>query len=124
MELVNNMANAFHYQNTFDDKLAREFRQILSLEFLPTQLAGLQLWLDSAQADAFTLDAQNHIEQWRDASGNEHHAIQVNIADRPIVSSNVQNGITGVFFDYSDNKPMLVSGYRRTDFSCQTSHLG
>ena len=105
------MTNAFHYQHTFDDELAQEFRKIFSAGFDPTGIEGLQLWLDSSQSDAFSLDAQNHIEQWRDYSGNERHAVQGNIADRPIISSNPQNGIAGVFFDYAANKPMLISSY-------------
>ena len=105
------MSNAFHYQNTFDDELAKEFRQILSLGFSPTDITGLQLWLDSTQPDAFTLDGQNHIEQWKDVSGNEHHAIQTNTADRPVISSNLQNNIAGVFFNYSTNRPLLITDY-------------
>jgi len=117
------MSNAFHYQNTFDDPLAQEFRKIFSLEFLPPQLAGLQLWLDSDQSDAFTLDAQGYIERWTDYSGNEHHATQSNTADRPIISSNMQNDIAGVFFDYSANKPMLVSGYTPTSADSLTAFI-
>ena len=105
------MSNAYHYQNTFDDPLAQEFRQILSLGFSPTDITGLQLWLDSAQPDAFTLDGQSHIEQWQDVSGNEHHAIQASISDRPEISSELQNGIAGVFFDYSANRPLLITDY-------------
>ena len=105
------MSNAYHYQNTFDDLLAQEFRKILSLGFSPTDITGLQLWLDSSQANAFILDGQNHIERWEDLSGNDHHAIQSNTADRPIISSNLQNSIAGVFFDYAANRPLLITGY-------------
>ena len=105
------MSNAYHYQSTFDDPLAQEFRKILSLGFAPTEIAGLQLWLDSAQPNALILDGQSHIEQWEDLSGNEHHAIQTNTADRPIISANLQNSIAGVFFDYSANRPLLITDY-------------
>jgi hypothetical protein len=105
------MATAYHYQNTFNDELAQEFRQTLSLGFSPNEISGLQLWLDSSQPDAFMLDGQDHIERWTDYSGNDHHAIQTNTADRPIVSASLQNDIAGVFFDYSTNRPLLISDY-------------
>jgi hypothetical protein len=51
------MGNAFHYQNSFDDNLAKEFRQILSLEeaFSPLQIPNLKLWLDASDRQEIEL---------------------------------------------------------------------
>ena len=47
MELVIIMSNAYHYQNTFDDALANEFRAILGLSPYAGQEVGLLLCGDS-----------------------------------------------------------------------------
>ena len=55
MELVNIMGNAFHYQNTFDDPLAQEFRGILSVNSL--QLFDPHDFWDFTDKSALTLEA-------------------------------------------------------------------
>lgn len=47
MELVTIMNNAYHYQNTFDDALAQEFRQILGISSYLGEEVGLLLCGDS-----------------------------------------------------------------------------
>ncbi len=56
------MMRATHYQHSFDDKLAKEFRKILSLDaaeegpgFLPTDIPGLVLWLDASDTSKVIL---------------------------------------------------------------------
>ena len=44
--------------------------------FVPSQLSGLQLWLDAADATSVVLSGSN-VTQWRDKSGNGNHTNSV-----------------------------------------------
>ena len=68
MELVTIMNNAYHYQHTFNDEQAEEFREILSVPFDPLHLDGLELWLDAEDTGTITLDG----EKLRSGMTNPH----------------------------------------------------
>jgi hypothetical protein len=68
------MTNAFHYQHTFDDPLAQEFKQTLSVGFSPLQLPNLFAWLDGTDQERATVEL-GVITQWQDKSGHDRHAI-------------------------------------------------
>lgn len=92
------MSNAFHYQNTFDDELAQEFRRILSLGFDPKKFGNLSLWLDANNAGSITADG-NQVSQWDDLSGSGNHAVQASSSNQPVIQDNVLNNLRGIYFD-------------------------
>ena len=53
--------------------------------FIPTQLPGCQLWLDSMDASTFSFSSGTSVSQWRDKSGNDRHG---NLGSSPTYSGN------------------------------------
>ncbi len=78
------MTNAYHYQNSFSDGLAAEFKGILSVGFSPLDLPNLKLWIDAQNEASVTKDGNNIISHVADLSGNNNHAAQPDSARRPI----------------------------------------
>lgn len=103
------MTNAYHYQNTFNDELAQEFTSVLSVLYNPMAMAGLLAWYDGSDLSSLTI-VNDQVTVWGDKSGNAHHLGPVSGEVLPAVSANLQNGRTGVFFDYTE-KAMLETGY-------------
>lgn len=103
------MTNAFHYQNTFRDPLADEFGAVLGTLYNPLDMAGLAVWHDGADLSSMTI-VNDQITVWDDKSGNGNHLGPVAGEVLPSVSANLQNGRTGIFFDYAE-KAMLESNY-------------
>ena len=60
--------------------------------FLPSDLAGLVLWLDADDPASLTLDGSNRVSQWADKSGQGAHAQQSNTSHQPTY---VASGIAG-----------------------------
>lgn len=104
------MSNAYHYQHTFNDEQAEEFRKILSMPFDPLHLDGMKLWLDASDLSRLTVDGSNKVSQWDDKSGLSHHAVQGTSTDQPISGQETLDGKNGVFFDYL-SKHIMTSGY-------------
>lgn len=75
--------------------------------FSPTQIAGLELWLDAADAASITLNSGN-VSEWRDKSGKARHATQATAANQPAYSSSQQNGKGGI--DFQLTKWLTTSG--------------
>lgn len=73
--------------------------------FVPTDMAGCQLWLDAGQG--ITLNGSN-VSQWADMSGNNNHAVQNTASAQPQILTNELNGMSSVYF--SGTKYMLFSG--------------
>ncbi|NBW22927.1 MAG: hypothetical protein EBR82_84780 [Caulobacteraceae bacterium] len=77
----------------------------------PTDLSGLQLWLDASDAstlfDATTggslVAADGGVARWEDKSGNGRHATQSNASYRPLKKTSVVNGLAVVRFDGSND---------------------
>jgi hypothetical protein len=83
----------------------------------PTQLTGLQLWLDAADAstlyDATTggslVAADGGVARWEDKSGNARHATQATSANRPARKTAIQGGKDVLRFDGSNDSLSIAS---------------
>lgn len=72
--------------------------------FIPTNLYGLQLWLDA------TRQAVGAVASWADQSGNSNNATQGTGANQPTCTANQQNGKNGlVFLSASSQRLVLPS---------------
>jgi hypothetical protein len=69
-----------------------------NLSRFPSEIPGLQLWLDAADSSTLTLSG-NNISQWRDKSGSNNNATQVNSLIQPTYSNTFVNfnGINQLF---------------------------
>jgi len=107
------MANAYHYMNSFDNKLAAEFKGILSQGFDPRQIPNQHLMLDAADARTIIKDGSGKVSQWLDKSGLNNHAIQADTAKQPTYVTNGINGKPALQSDGNDrilnfNHPITV----------------
>ncbi|NCT41392.1 MAG: hypothetical protein GW778_07015 [Alphaproteobacteria bacterium] len=59
---------------------------------IPTQIGGLQLWLDASDQASIT-QAGGAVIQWDDKSGHGFHATQATGADQPLTNSDTLNGL-------------------------------
>lgn len=101
--------NGVHYDMPSMIKMGIELADMLNdIADDLSDIEGLQLLLDGTDSSAFTLDG-GRIAEWRfaDMVGK---AIQNNASYRPTVSTDLLNGLSGVFFDYS-NLEYMVSDY-------------
>ena len=100
-------------------------RRIVALgarAFLPTGIAGLQLWLDANDAATLFQDAAKTIPAddgdvvgaWADKSGNGLDATQTTTAAKPTLQFNIVNGKPVIRFDGTDD------GLDAGDFSSLT----
>jgi hypothetical protein len=87
--------------------------------FLPTDLAGLAIWLDVADlATLFTDSAKTTpvtgdgdvVGAWADKSGNGNDVLQNTTAKKPLYKVNVKNGLACLQFDGTASR-MDKSGY-------------
>jgi len=90
---------------------------------LPLKIQGLQLWLDSSDEKTVYIDngvtlASNNgdiVYRWSDKSGNQNHAIQPIVANRPVLNLKA-NGINyknTLSFDGTDDSFIsVIPGYR------------
>lgn len=76
--------------------------------FKPTQIAGLDLWLDASVSSSMTLNGSN-VSEWRDLSGNSRHATQTTAATQPAFTQNAQNGLSALTF--SGSQTMSVAAF-------------
>jgi len=114
------MANAYHYMNSFDNKLAAEFKGILSQGFDPRQIPNLHLMLDAADARTIIKDGSGKVSKWLDKSGQSNHATQSDTAKQPTYVTSGINGKPALKSDGNDrilnfNHPIAV-GYPFTIF--------
>lgn len=65
--------------------------------FLPTQVAGLQLWLDASVSSNFVLSGSN-VTRWYDRSGNARDA--TTFSGTVALQSNSINGSNSVYFNF------------------------
>ena len=81
-------------------------------KFLPSNITGLQLWLDASDAstlyDATTggslVAADGGVARWEDKSGNARHATQGTSANRPARKTAIQGGLDVLRFDGSNDR--------------------
>lgn len=76
--------------------------------FSPTDIAGLQLWLDASQITG--LNDGDAVATWNDASGNANNATQGTAAARPLYKVNIKNGKPALLFDGVDDGFALTTG--------------
>lgn len=69
--------------------------------FSPTDISGLQLWLDADDASTITLNGSN-VSQWNDKSGNARNFDQGTAANQPARTLSAQNGKTALTFATND----------------------
>lgn len=72
-----------------------------SSAFSPTDIAGLQLWLDASQIVG--LNDGDAVSTWSDLSGNAQHATQSTGSKRPTYKTSILNGKPVVRFDGVDD---------------------
>lgn len=72
-----------------------------SAAFVPTDIAGLSLWLDASDASTIS-DTGGAVSEWRDKSGNTNHATQATPANQPTTGTRTQNGLNVIDFDGGD----------------------
>lgn len=70
--------------------------------FTPSDLTGLQLWLDASDAATIT-QTSGSVSQWSDKSGNSLHVTQGTATNQPKSNTATQNGLTVLDFDANDN---------------------
>lgn len=70
-----------------------------STAFSPTDIPGLALWLDAADASTVSLDVSNNVEEWRDKSGNGRHFQREFATQRPAYSLASINGLNSIYYD-------------------------
>lgn len=66
--------------------------------FAPTDIADLEVWLDSSDADTVK-EVSDAVYRWDDKSGNDYHAVQSNGSKQPITNTRTMNGINAIDFD-------------------------
>jgi len=76
--------------------------------FLPTQMAGVAAWYDSADTSSIVSSA-GAVSQWNDKSGNGYHATQGAAANQPVTNATTQNGKNVIDFATND-RLVLPSG--------------
>jgi|694.fasta_scaffold17646_2 hypothetical protein len=84
---------------------------------VPTDLAGLQLWLDASDASTLydatsggsLVAADGAVARWEDKSGNARHATQGTSGSRPLRKTSVQGGKDVLRFDGSDDSLSIAS---------------
>lgn len=64
----------------------------------PSDLSGLQLWLDASDASTITDAGGGAVSQWSDKSGNAHHFTQPVAGNRPTTGTRTQNGLNVIDF--------------------------
>ncbi len=66
---------------------------------LPSDLPGLQLWLDADDPATITTEPGGLVSSWKDKSGNAYHATQVTADRQPTVAPGVLGGRPAIRFD-------------------------
>jgi hypothetical protein len=76
--------------------------------FNPKSIAGLQLWLDAADASAVSLNGAN-VSQWSDKSGNARNATQGTANNQPAYTLAGKNSRSVLTFDGSNDSLLTTS---------------
>ncbi len=83
--------------------------------FNPTDIAGLQLWLDAAQIAG--LNDGDAVATWTDRSGNANNAVQATASRRPTYQTAEINSLPAVQLDGVDDFLDLTSSINATNFT-------
>lgn len=74
-------------------------------QVIPEPVAGMTLWVDASDTATITIagiDDPNDISAWNDKSGNARHLSSLG-TPRPILQSNIQNGLHAIYFNEGGN---------------------
>ena len=93
------------------------FNQAASAAFSPSDIASLEGWWDGSDATTLYTDAgstlvsgdADAIYQWNDKSGSGKNMTQVTLGARPLYKVGIQNSLSAVFFDGSDDLIKLAT---------------
>lgn len=96
----------------------------------PTQITGLQLWLDATDADTLfdatsggsLVAADGGVARWEDKSGNARHATQGTSANRPARKTAIQGGKDVLRFDGSNDSLSIASSKAAFKFLHTSNH--
>jgi hypothetical protein len=80
--------NSMAFNSTFNDVTLTNNDSA----FLPTDLAGLQIWLDASD-ETTIFDTAGSVYRWEDKSGNDYHATQATGANQPSTGDDVINSL-------------------------------
>jgi len=84
---------------------------ILLRDFRPSDLLGLELWLDASDASTITSSGSPAtVSQWDDKSGNARNVTQGTAANQPTTGSTTQNGLNVISFDGSNDNLRTSNG--------------
>jgi len=83
----------------------------------PTEITGLQLWLDASDASTLfnatsggsLVAADGGVARWEDKSGNGRHATQATSGNRPLRKTAIQGGKDVLRFDGSNDSLSIAS---------------
>jgi hypothetical protein len=84
--------------------------------FSPTDISGLQLWLDASDASSVSVDGSNNVSEWRDKSGNVRHAVQATALLRPAYISAAKNGLNAIRNAASGALRVVTANQNATSF--------
>lgn len=92
--------------------------KVLASISAPTDISGLQLWLDASSPNSFYKDAaktqpatleSDKIAVWADKSGNGFDATNTNASNQPLLTLNKDGRYPAVQFGVSHNLNMLLN---------------
>ena len=89
-----------------------QFLRLLRRKFIPTDIAGLSVWLDAQDYASFALSGGS-ISQWNDKSGKNNHAIQGTGANQPTYAATGINSRACVGF--ASNQFLSVADHATLD---------
>ncbi len=100
------------------------------VRFLPTDIVGLQLWLDANDASTLFQDAAKTISAgdgdvvgaWADKSGLGNDATQATTAKKPTLQFNIINGLPVVRGDVDDDMTINVGALTNETIFVVSSH--
>lgn len=75
--------------------------------FVPTDISGLQLWLDASDTSTIT-EAGGSVSQWDDKSGNSNNVVQGTAAKQPTTGTRTLNSLNVLDFDGGDNMTVTL----------------
>lgn len=98
----------------------------IDLPFLPSDISGLQLWLDASEAKSLFSDTAGttlattdgtSIALWKDKSGNSRNLAQSTSGNRPVLKKAVVNSLDGIRFDGTNDYLDYATNIRPSAYS-------
>lgn len=84
---------------------------VILRDFRPSDLLGLELWLDASDTSTITSSGSPAtVSQWDDKSGNARNVTQGTAANQPTTGSTTQNNLNVISFDGSNDNLRTSNG--------------